>query len=38
MEAIVMLLVLVVGIGALGLGSIRFGVDSREQIPDTHVR
>jgi hypothetical protein len=38
MEAIVMFLVLVVGFIALDLGSVRFGADSREQIPDTHVR
>ena len=38
MEAIVMLLVLVIGFIALDLGSVRFGADSREQIPDTHVR
>ncbi len=38
MEAIVMLVVLVIGFTGLGLGSIRYGVDSRAQIPDTHVR
>ena len=38
MEAIVMFAVLVAGIIALGLTSIRYGVDSRGQIPDTHVR
>lgn len=38
MEAIVMFLVLVVGFAALDLGSVRFGADSREQLPDTHVR
>jgi hypothetical protein len=38
MEAIVMFLVLVVGFAALDLGSVRFGADSRDQIPDTHVR
>ena len=32
------LAVLVVGFIALDLGSIRFGADSREQLPDTHVR
>jgi hypothetical protein len=38
MEAIVMLAVLVAGFIALGLGSIRYGADTRKQIPDTHVR
>jgi hypothetical protein len=38
MEAIVMFLVLVIGFAALDLGSIRFGADSRERLPDTHVR
>jgi hypothetical protein len=38
MEAIVMFLVLVIGFAALDLGSVRFGADSREQLPDTHVR
>lgn len=38
MEAIVMLLVLVIGFIALDLGSVRLGTDSREQIPDSHVR
>jgi hypothetical protein len=38
MEAIVMFVVLVVGFIALGLGSIRWGVDSRDQLPDTHTR
>jgi hypothetical protein len=38
MEAIVMFVVLVIGFAALDLGSARFGVDSREQLPDTHVR
>jgi len=38
MEAIVMFLVLVIGFIGLDLGSIRLGADSRDQIPDTHVR
>jgi hypothetical protein len=38
MEAIVMFLVLVIGFIGLDLGSIRFGADSRDQLPDTHVR
>jgi hypothetical protein len=38
MEAIVMFAVLVAGFIALGLGSIRYGRDSRTQIPDTHAR
>jgi hypothetical protein len=38
MEAIVMFVVLVIGFIALDLGSVRFGTDSRDQLPDTHVR
>jgi hypothetical protein len=38
MEAIVLFLVLVIGFIGLDLGSIRFGADSRDQLPDTHVR
>lgn len=38
MEAIIMLLVLVIGLIALDLGSVRFGTDSREQLPDSHAR
>jgi hypothetical protein len=38
MEVIVTFLVLVIGFIGLDLGSIRFGADSREQIPDTHAR
>lgn len=38
MEAIVMFVVLVVGFIALDLGSIRWGADSRDQLPDTHNR
>lgn len=38
MEIIVTFLVLVIGFIGLDLGSIRFGADSRDQIPDTHVR
>jgi hypothetical protein len=38
MEAIILFLVLVAGFIALDLGSVRFGADSRDQIPDTHVR
>ena len=38
MEAIVMFVVLVIGIAALGLASINFGADSRDKLPDTHVR
>ena len=33
-----MLVVLVIGFAALDLGSVRFGADSRDQLPDTHVR
>jgi hypothetical protein len=36
MEAIVMFLVR--GFVALGLGALRFGIDSRDQLPDTHAR
>jgi len=32
------LAVLVIGFIGLDLGSIRFGADSRDQLPDTHVR
>jgi len=38
MENIVMLLVLVIGLIALDLGSLSFGADSREQLPDAHIR
>ena len=38
MEIFVTFLVLVIGFIGLDLGSIRFGADSRDQIPDTHVR
>ena len=38
LEGIVLFLVLVTGFIALDLGSVRFGADSREQLPDTHVR
>ena len=38
MEIIILFLVLVSGFIALDLGSVRFGADSRDQLPDTHVR
>jgi hypothetical protein len=38
MEIIVTFLVLVIGFIGLDLGSIRFGADSRDEMPDTHVR
>ena len=38
MEAIVMIVVLVIGFIALDLGSLRWGTDSRDQLPDSHVR
>ena len=38
MEAIVMFVVLVIGFLALDLGSIGWGADSRDQLPDTHAR
>jgi hypothetical protein len=38
MEAIVMFFVVVIGLIALDLGSIRAGTDSRDRLPDTHTR
>ena len=38
MEAIVMFVVLVIGFVVLDLGSVRFGTESRDQLPDTHAR
>jgi hypothetical protein len=38
MEVIIVFVVLVIGFAALDLGSVRFGADSRDQLPDTHVR
>lgn len=38
MEIIITFLVLVIAFIGLDLGSIRFGADSRDQLPDTHVR
>ncbi len=38
MEIIVTFLVLVIGFIGLDLGSIRFGADSRDEMPDTHAR
>jgi hypothetical protein len=38
MEAIVILLVVVVGLIVLGTSSIRLGADSRDRLPDTHAR
>jgi hypothetical protein len=38
MEALVMFVVLVVGFIALDLGAISFGVDSRDELPDSHLR
>jgi hypothetical protein len=38
METIFLLVVLVIGFIALDLTSIRFGADSRDQLPDSHVR
>jgi hypothetical protein len=38
MEAIVMFVVLVIGFAAFDLSSVRFGADSRDQLPDTHAR
>ena len=38
MEALVMAMVLITGLAALGATSIRWGVDSRPQMPDDHTR
>lgn len=38
MEAIVVLLVLVIGLIALDRAAIDLGADSRDQLPDTHTR
>ena len=38
MEALVMVVVLITGLAALGVTSIRRGVDSRPQLPDDHTR
>ncbi len=38
MEAIVMILVLIVGLAALDGTSLRWGADSRPQITDDHAR
>jgi nitrogen fixation-related uncharacterized protein len=38
MEALVMIIALVVGLLALDLSSIRWGVDSRGFLPDDHRR
>ena len=38
MEAIILFAVLVIGFIALDLGSSLWGVDSRDQLPDTHAR
>ena len=38
MEALVMILILVVGLTMLGLASVRWGSDSRPALPDDHTR
>ena len=38
MEAIVMVVAFVAGLIALGATSVRWGVDSRPQLPDDHTR
>jgi nitrogen fixation-related uncharacterized protein len=38
MEALVMILVLIVGLAALAGTSLRWGVDSRPMIADDHAR
>jgi hypothetical protein len=38
MEALVMVLILIVGLTVLGLASLRWGADSRPAVPDDHTR
>ena len=38
MDAIVMVVALITSLAALGATSIRWGVDSRPQLPDDHTR
>ena len=38
MEALVMILILVVGLAILGMATERWGTDSRPALPDDHVR
>lgn len=38
MEAIVMVLILIIGLMILGASSLRWGVDSRPAMPDDHTR
>ena len=38
MELIVMAIVLISGLAALGVTSLRHGVDSRPALPDDHAR
>jgi nitrogen fixation-related uncharacterized protein len=38
MEAIIMLLVVVIGLVSLGGTSLRWGADSRDPLPDDHRR
>lgn len=38
MEAIVMVLILIIGLAALGVSSLRWGVDSRPAMTDDHIR
>lgn len=38
MEAIVMVLILIIGLSAFGISSVRWGVDSRPAMTDDHTR
>lgn len=38
MEVIIMILVLIIGLAALGVSSLRWGADSRPAMTDDHVR
>jgi nitrogen fixation-related uncharacterized protein len=38
MEAMILLVVMIVGLAVLGAASIAWGVDSREPYPDDHTR
>ena len=38
MEAIVMVLILIIGLATFGVSSLRWGVDSRPAMTDDHVR
>lgn len=38
MEAMMLILVMIIGLAALGEASLTWGADSREQYPDDHTR